>query len=103
MGVLNAPEHVDDKPAYQALWSFDRTNEKEAFSKFIALVMERWKKHPGMHVYHYAPYEPTQIKRMAGQHGVCIDEVDQLLRARIFVDPTELSGKALEHQWKAIP
>jgi hypothetical protein len=23
---------------------------------------------------------------MAGQHGVCIDEVDQLLRARIFVD-----------------
>jgi uncharacterized protein len=86
MGVLNAPEHVDDKPAYQALWSFNRTNEKEAFSKFIALVMERWKKHPGMHVYHYAPYEPTQMKRMAGQHGVCIDEVDQLLRARIFVD-----------------
>ena len=86
MGVLNAPEHVDDKPAYQALWSFDRTNEKGAFSKFIALVMERWKKHPGMHVYHYAPYEPTQIKRMAGQHGVCIDEVDQLLRARIFID-----------------
>jgi uncharacterized protein len=86
MGVLDVPEHVDDKPAYQALWSFDRTNEKEAFSKFIALVMERWKKHPGMHVYHYAPYEPTQIKRMAGQHGVCIDEVDQLLKARIFVD-----------------
>jgi uncharacterized protein len=86
MGVLTAPEQVDDIPAYQPSWSFDRTIEKEAFSKFIALVMERWKKHPGMHVYHYAPYEPTQIKRMAGQHGICIDEVDQLLWARIFVD-----------------
>jgi predicted RecB family nuclease len=86
MGVLTASEQAGGEPCYQALWSFDRTNEKEAFSKFIALVMERWRKHPGMHVYHYAPYEPTQIKRMAGQHGVCMDEVDQLLRARIFVD-----------------
>ena len=86
MGVLTVSEQAGGEPCYQALWSFDRTNEKEAFSKFIALVMERWRKHTGMHVYHYAPYEPTQIKRMAGQHGVCIDEVDQLLRARIFVD-----------------
>ncbi|HET6932345.1 MAG TPA: TM0106 family RecB-like putative nuclease [Candidatus Acidoferrum sp.] len=86
IGVLTVSEQPGAEPRYQALWSFDRTNEKQAFSTFIALVMERWRKHPGMHVYHYAPYEPTQIKRMAGQHGVCIDEVDQLLRARIFVD-----------------
>jgi len=86
MGVLTVPEEGNGEPSYQALWSFNRTNEKEAFSKFIANLMERWQKHPGMHVYHYAAYEPTQIKRMAGQHGVCIDEVDQLLRARIFVD-----------------
>jgi predicted RecB family nuclease len=86
MGILTAPDRADAKPSYEPLWSFDRTNEKDAFSKFIALVMESWQKHPGMHVYHYASYEPTQIKRMAGQHGICIDEVDQLLRARIFVD-----------------
>lgn len=86
MGILTAPDGAGVQPSYQGLWSYDRTGEKEAFSKFIALAMERWQKHPGMHVYHYAPYEPTQIKRMAGQHGVCIDEVDQLLRARIFID-----------------
>ena len=39
-----------------------------------------------MHIYHYASYEPTAIKRLAGQHGICVDEVDQLLRAGIFVD-----------------
>jgi hypothetical protein len=39
-----------------------------------------------MHIYHYAPYEPTAIKRLAGRHGTCVDEVDELLRAGMFVD-----------------
>jgi predicted RecB family nuclease len=86
MGILTLSEETGGEPSYQAVWSFDRADEKEAFRKFIALVMERWKKHPGMHIYHYGSYEPTQIKRMVGQHGICIDEVDQLLTARIFVD-----------------
>jgi len=86
MGFLTVPEQAGGEPSYEGLWSFDRKDEKEAFRKFIAHVMERWQKHPGMHIYHYAVYEPTQVKRMAGQHGVCIDDVDQLLRARIFVD-----------------
>jgi predicted RecB family nuclease len=86
MGILTVPEQADKEPSYQSVWSFDRTDEKAAFSKLIAHVMETWQKHAGMHIYHYAPYEPTQIKRMAGQHGIRIDEVDQLLRARVFVD-----------------
>jgi predicted RecB family nuclease len=86
MGILSAPEQTGSELLYQALWSFDRANEKEAFREFITQVVERRKKFPEMHVYHYAAYEPTQIKRMAAQHGICIDEVDQLLKARIFVD-----------------
>jgi uncharacterized protein len=39
-----------------------------------------------MHIYHYAPYEPTAIKRLVGKHGTCVDEVDELLRAGAFVD-----------------
>ncbi len=85
-GVLTVPDQGGVAPSYQATWSLDRAAEKQAFTRFIESVMERWHRHPDMHVYHYAAYEPTQIKRMAGQHGVCIDEVDQLLRARIFVD-----------------
>jgi predicted RecB family nuclease len=86
IGILTIPEQADREPSYQPLWSFDRTDEQAAFSKLIAHLMETWRKHPGMHIYHYAAYEPTQIKRMAGQHGICIDEVDELLRARVFVD-----------------
>ncbi len=86
IGVLTLSDEADGKPSYEPIWSLDRAAEKEAFRALIEKVMKRWRRHPGMHVYHYAAYEPTQIKRMAGQHGVCIDEVDQLLKARIFVD-----------------
>jgi len=85
-GVLTLPEEAAVEPSYESLWSFDRAEEKKAFEKFITKVMERWQRHPDMHIYHYAAYEPTAIKRLAGQHAVCIDEVDQLLRAGIFVD-----------------
>jgi len=85
-GVLTLPEETTAEPSYESLWSFDRGEEKNAFDKFITKVMERWQRHPDMHIYHYAAYEPTAIKRMAGQHAVCMDEVDQLLRAGIFVD-----------------
>jgi predicted RecB family nuclease len=84
-GVITIPE-PNGTPIYEPLWSFDSASEKAAFEKFIADVMKRWKQHPDMHVFHYAPYEPTAIKRLAGVHGTCVDEVDQLLRAHIFVD-----------------
>src|ERR1019366_9642883 len=85
-GVLTIPDQMEPEPRYEALWSFDRAAEKEAFGKFIANVMERWRQHPDMHIYHYASYEPTAIKRLTGEHATCVDEVDQLLRAGIFVD-----------------
>ena len=43
----------------------------------------RW---PDLHVYHYAPYETAALLRLAARHGVCEDEVDQLLRDGVFVD-----------------
>jgi uncharacterized protein len=77
---------VSIEPRYESLWAFNRTEEKKAFEDFIEVVMDRWQRDPAMHIYHYAPYEPTAIKRLAGRHGTCVDEVDELLRAGIFVD-----------------
>ena len=74
------------EPRYEALWSFNRGEERKAFESFIANMMDRWQHDPGMHIYHYAPYEPTALKRLAGRHGTCVDELDELLRAEIFVD-----------------
>ena len=39
-----------------------------------------------MHVYHYAPYETTAMKRLAGRYATRESQVDQLLRGSVFVD-----------------
>jgi len=71
---------------YEALWALSPTEEKQAFERLIDLVVERRLQDPGMHVYHYAPYEPTAMKRLMGRYATRADELDQLLRAEVFVD-----------------
>jgi predicted RecB family nuclease len=40
-----------------------------AFERFIDFVMRRWASHPDMHIYHYAPYEPSALKRLMGRYA----------------------------------
>ncbi len=86
IGMATLPAKSGGEPVYESLWALTRSEEKKAFEAFIAKVMEQWRKNPEMHIYHYAPYEATAIKRLVGRHGTCVDEVDELLRAGIFVD-----------------
>ena len=86
IGMVTLPANSGGEPIYESLWALTRSEERKAFETFIAKVMERWRQNPEMHIYHYAPYEPTAIKRLAGRHGTCVDEVDELLRAGVFVD-----------------
>ena len=86
IGMVTLPSNSTGEPVYESLWASSRTEEKKAFEAFMAKVMERWRQNPEMHIYHYAPYEPTAVKRLAGRHGTCVDEVDELLRAGVFVD-----------------
>ena len=39
-----------------------------------------------MHVYHFAPYEPTAFKRLSGRYATREVELDRILRAELFVD-----------------
>ena len=79
------------QPSFHAFWSIEggtvTTNgERRAFEAFIDLVMDRLASDPNLHVYHYAPYEPTAVKRLAGRYGTREEEVDSLLRGEVFVD-----------------
>lgn len=67
-------------------WAHDQEQEKQAFIDFIDWVYARWKQDPGMHVYHYAYYEITAIRKLMGRYGVCEDKVDTLFRQQVFVD-----------------
>jgi predicted RecB family nuclease len=95
IGTVAVPERADTEAAYTCRWSFEPKAEKEAFEQFIQFVIERWKLYPDLHIYHYASYEQTAIKRLAGRHGTCVDAVDQLLRAGIFVDLYRIVRQAL--------
>ena len=81
----------DGQPAFHAIWSIDggtvtTAAERNAFEAFIDLVTERLRADPNLHVYHYAPYEPTAVKRLAGRYGTREEDVDRLLRGGVFVD-----------------
>ena len=74
------------KPHHRAEWSFTRAEEKAAFERFVDFATERLKTHPGLHIYHFAPYEPAALKRLMGRYATREDEIDRLLRADVFVD-----------------
>jgi len=77
---------VLDAAGFRPLWAHDRAKEKQAFEDFVDIVIGRLDEHPDMHVYHYAPYEPSALKRLMGRHGTREAEVDRLLRGEVLVD-----------------
>ncbi|GAA5142525.1 TM0106 family RecB-like putative nuclease [Prosthecobacter algae] len=67
-------------------WAHDRAEEKQAFEQFVDWVHARWLQNPEMHIYHYAAYEVSAIRRLSTRHDSRQDEVDNLLRNNVFVD-----------------
>ena len=77
---------VDRDGNYNPSWALDPASEKRVFERFIDDVMARWEQHPGFHIYHYGAYETTAVKRLMSCYATREDEVDRLLRGRVFVD-----------------
>jgi RNase_H superfamily/AAA domain len=85
----------DGEPRYHDLWAHDREAEKRAFEEFVDWVVERRRRFPGMHVYHYAPYERTALTRLMGEHATREAEIDDLLRGEVLVDLYRVTRQAL--------
>jgi uncharacterized protein len=73
-------------PTYEHRWAFDAAGERQAFEWLVDTVIARWAVDPTMHIYHYAPYEPSALKRLMGRYATREDEVDRMLRGGLFVD-----------------
>ncbi|MEQ1869722.1 MAG: TM0106 family RecB-like putative nuclease [Vicinamibacterales bacterium] len=73
-------------PHYRSFWAFTEHDERKAFEAVIDLITQAWHAHDTMHVYHYAPYEPSAFKRLMGRYATREQELDKLLRAERFVD-----------------
>ncbi|SFL38323.1 TM0106 family RecB-like putative nuclease [Geodermatophilus ruber] len=76
----------DREGRFTALWAHDAAEERRMVEDLIDRIVEAWRADPGMHVYHYAAYEVSALKRLTGRYGVREAELDQLLRAERFVD-----------------
>ena len=74
------------KPSFTDIWAHDREQEGRSTAKVLALFEDHLRKHPGAHIYHYAQYEMTALKRLASYHSIGEMALDRLLRARKFVD-----------------
>nr|WP_225443504.1 bifunctional RecB family nuclease/DEAD/DEAH box helicase [Lolliginicoccus lacisalsi] len=100
-GLVEAPDEAPEAQqpgmdtTFVAFWAHDRAEEKQALIDFVDYVTKRRAHHPDMHVYHYAPYEKTALRRLAGRHGVCENEIDDLLRANVLIDLYPIVRRAL--------
>jgi len=84
--VERAEGKVDGEPVFHTLWAHDRAQEKAMLETFVDLILERRRRDPGMHVYHYGAYESGALKRLMQRHATREDEIDVLLRGHVLVN-----------------
>jgi predicted RecB family nuclease len=80
---------------YEVVWGLDRVGEKAAFERFVDWVEVRRRVHPDTHVYHYAGYERTALRRLMGEHSTREREIDDWLRQELLVDLYRVVKQAL--------
>ena len=71
---------------YRSWWGLDDREERASFEAVMDLITAAIAAHPDMHVYHYAPYEVTNFKRLMGRYVTRQNELDAMLREGRFVD-----------------
>ena len=76
----------EDGSLYQSRWALDRAQERAAFEWFVDFTFERMRRFEDLHIYHFGAYEPGAIKRLMLRYATREEEVDRLLRGKVFVD-----------------
>jgi predicted RecB family nuclease len=82
-------------PPFRAFWAHSRAEERAAFSSFLDYVADRRARYPGLHIYHYAAYEKSALRRLSMTHVLGEDAVDTLLREGVLVDLYEIVRRSL--------
>ncbi|HYP04065.1 MAG TPA: TM0106 family RecB-like putative nuclease, partial [Cyanobium sp.] len=79
-------EEPKGAPRFKAWWAHSPQEEKKAFEGWVDWVEERRARFPGLHIYHYASYEKTAMRRLAQQHCTREAVIDEWLRSDLLVD-----------------
>src|SRR5215210_6791524 len=93
---LHGVSYIDDgEQSFTAFWGTDEEGERRAFEQLVDFLVERLRRYPDLHVYHYANYERSALQRLMQKHGTREDEVDDLLRGHVLVDLYQVVRQAL--------
>ncbi len=76
----------DGKWVFKDFWAHDREEEGKALRELIEFFVARLAKYPKAHIYHYAAYEITALRRLVSLHRTGEAALDQMLREERFVD-----------------
>ena len=77
---------LDADGEFTPLHAHDHETERQALERFVDLVVNRLERYPDLHVYHYAQYEITALRRLMRRYGTREAELDDLLGRGVFVD-----------------
>lgn len=80
---------------FTGFWGHNREEEKQAFTDFMLWLVEKMDQDPAAHVYHYASYERTALRRLASRHGVMQEQLYKLEQEHRFVDLYPIVTKSL--------
>jgi uncharacterized protein len=84
------------KIEFKDWWAYTIEEEQKAFEEFINWIYTRWQHDQNMHIYHYASYETTALKRLMSLYGSRENEIDTLLRNNVFVDLYNMVRQSLK-------
>ena len=72
--------------AFKDWWGHTPDQEKQAFEGFVDWAYARWRQDPTAHVFHYASYEITALRKLSTRYETRIREVAELLVNGVMVD-----------------
>jgi len=87
---------VGTRPVFVPFWGHTREDERKAFEQAMDFMTAQLAAFPDAHVYHYAKYEESALKRLAMMHGTREVELDNLLRAGKLVDLYRVVREAIQ-------
>jgi predicted RecB family nuclease len=79
-------EHTAEGHDFIAFTAHSLDEERQALIDFIDHVNERRCTYPDLHIYHYAQYEVSALRKIARRHGVMEAEVEELVYTGVLFD-----------------
>jgi len=78
--------YLPDEDRYVPFWAKDSGEERLAFEASVDFIAQRLARYPDLHVYHYASYEKSALRRLMGRFASREREIDNFLIRGLFVD-----------------